>query len=82
MQILEKKWTDRAGALDALLDGMKKMVKLTGESRDYADTVQALKLYVADSNQVVRELRSVLICCARATCVELALVSLVCKACF
>lgn len=48
------KWSERAAALDEVLEAMRKVPRLAGESRDYTNAIQALKLYYADSNQVVR----------------------------
>lgn len=53
-QLGEKKWSDKVAALDAALDLMKKVPKLSGEARDYADAIQSLKLFFGDSNQTVR----------------------------
>jgi hypothetical protein len=52
-KVEEKKWQDKVAALDSILDAVKKIVKLSGDWRDYVDTVQILKRFVADSNQAV-----------------------------
>jgi hypothetical protein len=59
-KVEEKKWQDKVAALDSILDAVKKIVKLSGDWRDYVDTVQILKRFVGDSNQAVRALDGVL----------------------
>jgi hypothetical protein len=59
-QTKEAKWNDRAAALDAAMEIMKKHAKIGGESRDYLDVVAALKLFLSDSHQAVRASTSVL----------------------